>query len=59
MICRAAVHAGKITTDGGLVTVQMDSGNKRLVGSIRNGIETKDGPSGIRALTFVETPTQN
>ncbi len=57
MICRAAVHAGAITTDGGLVTVQMDSGKERLVGSIRNGIETKDGSGGHRTLSFVDVPT--
>ncbi len=59
MICRAALHAATITTDGGLVTVQMDSGKERLVGSIRNGIESKDGPGDHRTLTFVEAPTQN
>ncbi len=56
MICRAAVHAGSITTDGGLVTVQMNPGTKKLVGSTRNGIETKNGTSGLSALTFVANP---
>ena len=58
MVCRAAVHAGKITTDGGIVTVQMDPGVKKLVGSIRNGIETKDkgASSSGRSISFVDNP---
>ena len=56
MICRAAVHAGSITIDGGLVTVQMNPAVKKLVGSVRNGIETKDGTSGLSALSFVKNP---
>ncbi len=58
MICRAAVHAGSITTDGGLVTVQMNPGTTKLAGSTRNGIETKDGSSGLSALTFVANPVK-
>lgn len=58
MICRTAVHAGKLTMDGGLVTVQMNPGTKKLVGSTRNGIETKDGNSGLSALSFVANPVQ-
>ena len=56
MVCRAAVHAGTITTDGGLVTVQMNPKTPKLVGSIRNGVETKDGTSGLSALSFVANP---
>ena len=59
MICRAAVHAGSITTDGGLVTVQMNPGTAKLAGSTRNGIETKDGMSGLSALSFVKKPSQS
>ncbi len=59
MICRAAVHAGKLTMDGGLVTVQMNPKMKKLVGSTRNGIETKDGTSGLSALTFVANPVKS
>ena len=56
LICRAAVHAGKLTTDGGVVTVQMNPKTKKLVGSTQNGIETKDGSSGLSALSFVDNP---
>ncbi len=53
MVCRAAVHAGQITTDGGVVTVRMEPGRKKLVGSIRNGIESSDGAGGHTTLAFV------
>ena len=53
MVCRAAVHAGSITTEGGLVTVRMDPGTRKLVGSIRNGIESSDGSGGHTTLSFV------
>ncbi len=56
MICVAAVHAGKITMAGGLVAVQMDPGMPKLVGSIRNGIETKNGSGGHTTISFVDVP---
>lgn len=55
-VCVAAVHAGKITMAGGLVAVQMDPGMPKLVGSIRNGIETKNGPGGHTTISFVDVP---
>ena len=58
LICRAAVHAGKMTTDGGLVTVQMGSRQKNLVGSIRNGIESQDGSGRNNTISFVDNPVQ-
>lgn len=58
MVCRAAVHAGRISMDGGIVSVQLDPGKDRLVGSIRNGIESKDGPGGHQTLSFVDSPVQ-
>ena len=42
--------------DGGFVDVQMDPGMKNLVGSIRNGIETKNGSSTLRTISFVDSP---
>ena len=53
VVCRVAVHAGRINLNGGNITVKMNPGNIRLTGSTRNGFTTKDGPSGIRSLTFV------
>ncbi len=58
VICQAAVHAGAITTDGGIVTVQMNPENRKLTGSVRNGIESKKGASGQSALSFVENPVK-
>ena len=58
VVCQAAVHSGKITTDGGMVTVQMNPSKKKLVGSIRNGVETKNGTSGLSAISFVSNPVK-
>ncbi|WP_282605432.1 LCCL domain-containing protein [Pelagibius sp. Alg239-R121] len=55
-VCVAALHAGKITKDGGLVHLQMDPGMDKLVGSIRHGVESKDGPGGHRTVSFVDSP---
>jgi len=54
MICRAALHAGKITTKGGIVTVEIGPGVPKFVGSIRNGIETKSKGGSDRSLIFVD-----
>ncbi|MEM9148738.1 MAG: LCCL domain-containing protein [Pseudomonadota bacterium] len=53
VVCRAAVHDGRITLSGGNVTVRMEDGNKRLVGSTQNGFVTHSGPSGIRTIRFL------
>lgn len=57
VVCLSAVHAGTITTDGGVVTLRIDEGQRKLVGSIRNGIESHDGSSGTRTVTFVSPRT--
>ena len=54
MICRAAVHAGQLSLSGGPVTLRMEPGVNDLIGSKRNGIETKNGSSVVRTVTFVE-----
>jgi LCCL domain len=42
-ICTAAVHAGKITLEGGgLVTIEMRPGESSYKGSTRNGVKTND-----------------
>ena len=58
MTCLAALHAGVITKDGGLVTVQMNPGKAKLVGSVRDGLESHDGISGLSALSFVANPVK-
>ncbi len=56
IVCQAAVHAGKITMEeGGIVEVQLDPGVKKLVGSIRNGVETSDGSGNPRSISFVDS----
>lgn len=52
VVCRAAVHAGRIGMMGGNVTVRLGKGVGALHGSTRNGITTKSGPSGDRTITF-------
>ena len=54
-ICLAAVHAGRLTRAGGFVTVQLVEPEGRLVGSMRNGVESKDGAAGNRQLIFRPT----
>ena len=56
MTCLAALHAGVLTKDGGLVTVQMNPGKAKLVGSVRDGLKSHDGTSGLSALSFVDNP---
>ena len=58
-ICYAALHAGRITKEGGVFTVQIDRGVPRLVGSIRNGLETNSKRGGDRSLSFVDNPVAN
>ena len=58
-ICTAALHAGLVDKNGGVVTVQLNPGADGYTGSIRNGIESKDGSSSVRTISFVEGPAQN
>jgi hypothetical protein len=39
-ICRAALHAGVISTNGGEVTVHPEPGQNRYLGTTRNGVTT-------------------
>ncbi|MBC7987483.1 MAG: hypothetical protein H7X93_12585 [Sphingomonadaceae bacterium] len=39
-ICRAALHAGVIDANGGLVTLDPEQGRQGYAGSRRNGVET-------------------
>ena len=55
LICFAAAHAGRVDMKGGYVTLRLGDGNKKLVGSIRNGIESSDGTSGRGSITFVDS----
>jgi hypothetical protein len=60
IVCQAAVHAGKITVEkGGMVSVQIEPRKAKLMGSIRNGFESKNGSSGVRAITFVDSSVRS
>ncbi|MEM1433510.1 MAG: LCCL domain-containing protein [Pseudomonadota bacterium] len=52
IVCQAAVHAGRITKEGGTVLVQLEEGTAKLNGSTRCGIESYSGSGGARTLTF-------
>ncbi len=54
IVCRAAVHAGKISMDGGPVVVQLNPAVPKVVGSIRNNIQSESGSGGIRSLVFLD-----
>lgn len=52
-VCMAAVHAGQISNAGGFVLIQMDPALEgKFLGSIRNGIESKNGPKSPRSISF-------
>ncbi len=51
-VCQAAVHAGRITHAGGYVQVKLETAQGKLQGSIRHGIESKNGPAGSRVISF-------
>ena len=53
LVCLSAVHAGQITKAGGRVLIQMDPAlQSKFAGSIRNGIESKNGTSSPRSISF-------
>ncbi len=45
-ICRAALHAGQISTAGGTVFVNLLPGQASYYGSVRNGVSSSDWTSG-------------
>ena len=53
LVCLSAVHAGQISKSGGAVLVEMEPAiADSFVGSIRHGIESKNGPKTARSITF-------
>jgi hypothetical protein len=44
-LCRAALHAGVITPQGGSITVNRTAGRELYVGSTRNGVTSNDFPA--------------
>jgi hypothetical protein len=44
-VCRAAIHAGYLTRDGGMIVVIIEPGRRSYAASTRNGVTSKDfGP---------------
>ena len=52
-ICVAAVHAGAVTSAGGVVLVQLNPGIENYSGSDRNEIRSADFPQTQRSIVFV------
>jgi hypothetical protein len=53
IVCLTAVHAGQISKAGGSVLIQMDPALEGThVGSIRNGIESKNWQQSARSVSF-------
>ncbi|WP_395376826.1 LCCL domain-containing protein [Marinicella sp. W31] len=54
IVCLAALHAGVITREGGLATLEIKTAIPKLVGSLRNGIETKSSGGGHHNISFIK-----
>ena len=53
-ICRAALHGGMITLNGGPVTVTPVPGRSRYPGDSRNGVSTGKSGSSPGSFTFAK-----
>jgi hypothetical protein len=55
-LCRAALHAGVITAQGGSVTVNRTDGRGIYVGTMRNGVTSHDFGAFPNSISFKGTP---
>ena len=55
IICKSGVHAGVITRDGGIVTLQLNPGQPFYTGSQSNGIESDDWSATDLSFSFIGT----
>lgn len=55
-ICAAAVHAGVITGEGGIVTIQEMDGLENYLGTERNGIRSRDYGAWFFSFMFIPNP---
>jgi hypothetical protein len=55
-LCRAALHAGAVSAQGGVITVNRSAGRPLYIGTIRNGVESLDYPAFPASLEFKGTP---
>ena len=53
-ICLAALHAGVLKPGGGRVTMQLNPGIERYVGSKQNGVQSAEFPGTKRSLVFMD-----
>jgi len=53
-VCTAAVHAGAITFNGGVVRLVVQAGQTQYVGSERNGVTTSSYGTWGRSFAFVQ-----
>jgi hypothetical protein len=54
-LCRSALHAGVISSQGGLITVTRVAGRPLYVGTTRNGVTSNDYPASPRSMEFKGT----
>ncbi|MEM7757232.1 MAG: LCCL domain-containing protein [Cyanobacteria bacterium P01_A01_bin.40] len=55
-VCPAAIHAGVLTRDGGLVTIQLNAGQQLYASTERNGINSHNNSSTEYSFFFVGDP---
>lgn len=54
-LCRSALHAGVISSQGGLITVTRGAGRPLYIGTVRNGVSSSDYPATARSMVFKGT----
>ena len=55
-LCNAAVHAGMITRDGGLINIELTAGESNYQGSDRFGVSSKNHAPEDRSFRFIGNP---
>ena len=55
-LCQAAVHAGMITQDGGLINVELTAGESTYQGSDRFGVSSKSYEGKVYSFRFMGNP---
>jgi hypothetical protein len=51
-LCRAALHAGSVTSEGGTITVTRAEGRQLYIGTTRNGVMSNDYPATPFSMKF-------
>jgi TIR domain/LCCL domain len=51
-LCRAALHAGSLTSEGGTITVTRAEGRQLYIGTTRNGVTSNDYPATPFSIKF-------